>query len=394
MRTRAADPVRRARRPAVSLDLRAARAGARDRPAPADPLGARADVQRQAHSASSSLPRRTAADAAPAHHANGNRMPQLSVAQLFEDNREKLKLAWVAGRARRRRRSSTARSSRTRRGPDRPPEPHPPELDPGARPHRGRLPRGARCRRRSAQTLARARRQRDLACIIVAGGESAAADARATLADATRHAAASPRRCPAVRAHVDAAALPRARARRVDHAARRVSRRARHGRADHRRFGVGKSELALELITAAAGWSPTTSSSSTASAPETLEGRCPRAAARLPRSARPGRAQHPHHLRRDRGAPAQEPEAHRAPGEAGRRRHARLDRLPLQRRAPRTSWASSIRKVTIPVAAGRNLAVLVEAAVRNYVLQLRGIDSTQEFIERQAAGDAAEPATS
>jgi len=42
-----------------------------------------------------------------------------------------------------------------------------------------------------------------------------------------------------------------------------------------------------------------------------------------------------------------------------------------------------IRKVTIPVAAGRNLAVLVEAAVRNFVLNQRGIDSTQEFIERQ-----------
>ena len=42
-----------------------------------------------------------------------------------------------------------------------------------------------------------------------------------------------------------------------------------------------------------------------------------------------------------------------------------------------------IRKVTIPVAAGRNLAVLVEAAVRNFVLNQRGIDSTTEFIERQ-----------
>ena len=41
-----------------------------------------------------------------------------------------------------------------------------------------------------------------------------------------------------------------------------------------------------------------------------------------------------------------------------------------------------VRKVTIPVAAGRNLAVLVEAAVRNYVLQLRGIDSAQEFFDR------------
>jgi len=43
----------------------------------------------------------------------------------------------------------------------------------------------------------------------------------------------------------------------------------------------------------------------------------------------------------------------------------------------------SIRKVTVPVAAGRNLAVLTEAAVRNYVLELRGVDSTREFIARQ-----------
>ena len=42
----------------------------------------------------------------------------------------------------------------------------------------------------------------------------------------------------------------------------------------------------------------------------------------------------------------------------------------------------SIRKVIIPVAAGRNLAVLVEAAVRNHVLQLRGIDGTKNFLER------------
>jgi len=45
--------------------------------------------------------------------------------------------------------------------------------------------------------------------------------------------------------------------------------------------------------------------------------------------------------------------------------------------------AVPVRKVTIPVAAGRNLAVLVEAAVRNFVLNQRGIDSTKEFIERQ-----------
>ena len=50
-----------------------------------------------------------------------------------------------------------------------------------------------------------------------------------------------------------------------------------------------------------------------------------------------------------------------------------------------------VRKVVIAVDAGRNLAVLVEAAVRNTVLQLRGIDTYQEFIKRhQAAMDQGE----
>ena len=41
-----------------------------------------------------------------------------------------------------------------------------------------------------------------------------------------------------------------------------------------------------------------------------------------------------------------------------------------------------VRKAVIAVDAGRNLAVLVEAAVRNTVLQLRGIDTYKEFVER------------
>ncbi len=41
-----------------------------------------------------------------------------------------------------------------------------------------------------------------------------------------------------------------------------------------------------------------------------------------------------------------------------------------------------VRKVVIAVDAGRNLAVLVEAAVRSTILQLRGIDTYREFIER------------
>ena len=44
--------------------------------------------------------------------------------------------------------------------------------------------------------------------------------------------------------------------------------------------------------------------------------------------------------------------------------------------------ALPVRKVVIAVDAGRNLAVLVEAAVRNTILQLRGIDTYQEFITR------------
>ena len=42
-----------------------------------------------------------------------------------------------------------------------------------------------------------------------------------------------------------------------------------------------------------------------------------------------------------------------------------------------------VRKAVIAVDAGRNLAVLVEAAVRATILQLRGIDTYKDFIERQ-----------
>lgn len=42
-----------------------------------------------------------------------------------------------------------------------------------------------------------------------------------------------------------------------------------------------------------------------------------------------------------------------------------------------------IQKVVIQVMAGRNIAVLVEAAVRNTILHMRGIDTYQAFIDRQ-----------
>ena len=60
------------------------------------------------------------------------------------------------------------------------------------------------------------------------------------------------------------------------------------------------------------------------------------------------------------------------------------ERLPLHELSEQI-LGMTVRKVVIPVAAGRNIAVLLEAAVRNHVLNLRGIHTTAEFIERQQA---------
>ena len=57
------------------------------------------------------------------------------------------------------------------------------------------------------------------------------------------------------------------------------------------------------------------------------------------------------------------------------------DRLQMQRDTQEI-LGINIPKVRIPVAAGRNLAVMVEVAVRSHILHLRGISSSQQFIER------------
>lgn len=64
-----------------------------------------------------------------------------------------------------------------------------------------------------------------------------------------------------------------------------------------------------------------------------------------------------------------------------------FDRLPHEP-LYETILGVPVRKVIIAVDAGRNLAVLVEAAVRNTVLQLRGIDTYKEFIARHQAAMA------
>jgi len=42
-----------------------------------------------------------------------------------------------------------------------------------------------------------------------------------------------------------------------------------------------------------------------------------------------------------------------------------------------------IPEITLPVAPGRNLAVLVEGAALNHIQHLKGYDAAQDFIDRQ-----------
>jgi HPr kinase/phosphorylase len=59
-----------------------------------------------------------------------------------------------------------------------------------------------------------------------------------------------------------------------------------------------------------------------------------------------------------------------------------LDRLNVKMQYERVLDVP-ISKVVIPIAAGRNIAVLVEVAVRNHILLLRGVNATHQFSKRQ-----------
>ncbi|MCE9632774.1 MAG: HPr(Ser) kinase/phosphatase [Methylophilales bacterium] len=59
-----------------------------------------------------------------------------------------------------------------------------------------------------------------------------------------------------------------------------------------------------------------------------------------------------------------------------------LDRLRIKSQSE-AILGVKVPKVTIPVAAGRNIAVLVEVAVRNHVLLMRGVNSSKQFMQRQ-----------
>ncbi len=144
--------------------------------------------------------------------------------------------------------------------------------------------------------------------------------------------------------------------------------------------GIGKSELALELISRGHGLVADDVVELAHTAPNTLEGRCPG----MLRDYLEVRGLGLLNIRT-------------IFGETAARRKMKLKlivqlqkqtslndmpRLPLDTQSQEILGVP-IRQVTFHVAPGRNLAVLLEAAVRNCILQLRGIDSMGEFISRQ-----------
>ncbi len=147
---------------------------------------------------------------------------------------------------------------------------------------------------------------------------------------------------------------------------------------------IGKSELALELISRGAGLVADDAVELFQIGPETIQGRCPT----LLRDFLEVRGIGVLNIKAIFGETAVRPRktlrliVHlERPTEEYFRG---LDRLQTK------SSSTQILGVEIPtvmlaVVAGRNLAVLVEAAVRHYILQTRGYDSTKDFLDRHEA---------
>jgi HPr kinase/phosphorylase len=146
--------------------------------------------------------------------------------------------------------------------------------------------------------------------------------------------------------------------------------------------GVGKSELGLELISRGHGLVADDVVEISRLAATTLEGRCPP----LLKDFLEVRGLGLLNIRTIFGETAVRPKMKLRLIAHLERPHPQksdpTERLPLAELAEEILGVT-VRKVLIPVAAGRNLAVLVEAAVRNYILQLRGVHSMEEFIARQ-----------
>ena len=144
--------------------------------------------------------------------------------------------------------------------------------------------------------------------------------------------------------------------------------------------GVGKSELGLELISRGHGLVADDVVDVSRIGSDTLEGRCPE----LLKDFLEVRGLGLLNIRTVFGETACRRKmrlkliVHLVRKETMEREFERLPYEPLYE----DIMGIPVRKAVITVDAGRNLAVLVEAAVRNTILQLRGIDTYQEFIER------------
>jgi HPr kinase/phosphorylase len=148
--------------------------------------------------------------------------------------------------------------------------------------------------------------------------------------------------------------------------------------------GVGKSELALELITRGHRLVADDVVDLKHVAPDTLEGNCPA----LIRDFLEVRGLGILNIRFLFGETAVKSQKNLKlvvelvhPQEVGEVGLNRLDMVA----STETLLGVAIPKVRIPVAAGRNLAVLVEVAVRNHILKRRGINPVEQFIKRQQA---------
>jgi len=306
-------------------------------------------------------------------------MPLVSVARLFEDNREKLKLAWVAGRnggAKELDSELTKDSSQGLIG-------HLNFIHPNLIQVLGSSEvayleglDAASCRAALSKVATK-----ELACFIVAGADHVPQP----LIDAAETSNTALLRSPLPSVELMWMLRPY------------LARALAESSTAHGVFldvlgmgvlitgdsGVGKSELALELISRGSGLIADDVVELYRIGPEAVEGRCPP----LLKDFLEVRGLGVLNIRTIFGEAALRPRknvkliVHLEKPPAG---EAQLsERLPLEAGSEQVMGVE-IRKVSIPVAAGRNLAVLTEAAVRNYVLQLRGIDSTQEFIARQA----------
>lgn len=148
--------------------------------------------------------------------------------------------------------------------------------------------------------------------------------------------------------------------------------------------GVGKSELALELITRGHRLIADDVVELKHVAPQTLEGSCPP----LIRDFLEVRGLGILNIRFLFGEMAVKHQKNLKlivelvqPQEIGEVGLNRLDMVA----SVETILDVDIPKVHIPVAAGRNLAVLVEVAVRNHILKHRGVNPLEQFIQRQQA---------